>query len=325
MNSPNSIVIQTHNLSKTYEEAKALSNLKLTVKQNSIFGFLGPNGAGKSTTIKLLLGLIQPSEGNASIFGYDVQRDSVKIRKRVGYLAQDPRYYEHMTARQILAYTARFFYRGPKDLIDARVQEVIELVSLEDKADRPIKGFSGGERQRLGIAQAQVNYPDLLILDEPAASLDPMGRHDVLDVMERLRKYTTIFYSTHILDDVQRVSDTVAILNRGRLISEAPINELLAGDSQSILYDITLKSDMESAIAEAQIRISGQPWVQNLSRTTDDGLIRWQVSVSDAAAAEDQLLELILESRGLKVKNFGRKTYNLEEVFLQLVEKENSK
>ena len=325
MNSPNSIVIETHNLSKSYKEAQALTGLNLTVKQNSIFGFLGPNGAGKSTTIKLLLGLIQPSEGRASIFGHDVQRDSVEIRKRVGYLAQDPRYYEHMTARQILNYTAHFFYRGPKDLLEARVQEVIELVSLEDKADRPIKGFSGGERQRLGIAQAQVNYPDLLILDEPAASLDPMGRHDVLDVMERLRKYTTIFYSTHILEDVQRVSDTVAILNRGKLISEAPINELLAGDSHSVMYDITIKSDIESAITEAQSRITGQPWVQNLSMTSDDGSTRWQVSVTDAAAAEDQLLELILEIRGLKVKNFGRKTYNLEEVFLQLVEKENSK
>jgi ABC-2 type transport system ATP-binding protein len=325
MNSPNSIVIETHDLSKTYKEAQALTGLNLTVKQNSIFGFLGPNGAGKSTTIKLLLGLIKPSQGNASIFGHDVQRDSVKIRKRVGYLAQDPRYYEHMTARQILDYTARFFYRGPKHLLEARVQEVIELVSLEDKADRPIKGFSGGERQRLGIAQAQVNYPDLLILDEPAASLDPMGRHDVLDVMERLRKYTTIFYSTHILEDVQRVSDTVAILNRGRLISEAPISELLAGDGHSALYDITLKSDVESALAEAQNRVSGQPWVQNLSMTTDDGQIKWQVSVTDVTAAEDQLLGLILESHGLKVKNFGRKTYNLEEVFLQLVEKENSK
>ncbi len=157
-----------------------------------------------------------------------MQRDSVEIRKRVGYLAQDPRYYEHMTARQIIGYTARFFYRGPKDLLEARVQEVIELVGLEDKADRPVRGFSGGERQRLGIAQAQVNYPDLLILDEPAAALDPMGRHDVLEVMEKLRKYTTIFYSTHILEDVQRVSDTVAILNRGMLIAEAPINELLA-------------------------------------------------------------------------------------------------
>jgi ABC-2 type transport system ATP-binding protein len=325
MDTSNSLVIETQNLSKTYKETQALKGLNLTVKQNSIFGFLGPNGAGKSTTIKILLGLIQPSEGQATVFGYDVQRDSVKIRKRVGYLAQDPRYYEHMTARQILGYTARFFYRGPKDLIEVRVQEVLDLVGLEDKADRSVRGFSGGERQRLGIAQAQVNYPDLLILDEPAAALDPMGRHDVLEVMEKLRKYTTIFYSTHILDDVQRVSDTVAILNHGKLIAEAPIGELLAGDGGSSIYDITIKGEMEAALARAQGRVESQPWVQHLRTTANNDLIHWQVSVTEDAAAEDLLLRLILEDRSLKVKHFGRKTYNLEEVFLQLVEKENSK
>jgi ABC-2 type transport system ATP-binding protein len=319
------MVIETHNLSKVYKEAQALQGLNLAVKQHSIFGFLGPNGAGKSTTIKLLLGLIQPSGGSAHIFGHDIQRESVSIRKRVGYLAQEPRYYEHLTARQILDYTARFFYRGPKDLIEARVQEMLELVGLEDKADRPLRGFSGGERQRLGIAQAQVNYPDLLILDEPAASLDPMGRHDVLEVMEKLRKYTTIFYSTHILEDVQRVSDTVAILNQGSLIAEAPIDELLAGDGGSTIFDITLKSEVEAALAEARERVTGQPWVKNLSVSRDDGLTCWQVSVTDEAAAEDQLQRLILADRSLKVKHFGRKTYNLEEVFLELVGKENSK
>jgi ABC-2 type transport system ATP-binding protein len=325
MDTSNSVVIETHNLSKVYKEAQALRGLTLDVKQHSIFGFLGPNGAGKSTTIKILLGLIQPSGGQATIFGQDVQRDSVAIRKRVGYLAQDPRYYEHLTARQILGYTARFFYRGPKDLLEARVQEMLELVGLEDKADRPVRGFSGGERQRLGIAQAQVNYPDLLILDEPAASLDPMGRHDVLAVMEKLRKYTTIFYSTHILEDVQRVSDSVAILNRGTLIAEAPITELLAGDGCSAIYDISLKSEAEGAIAEARSRVTSEPWVQNLSMAVKDGLTDWQVSVSDEGAAEDLLLRLVLEDRSLKVKHFGRKTYNLEEVFLELVGKENSK
>ena len=325
MNISRSLVIETQNLSKAYKGVQVLKSLNLSVEQHSIFGFLGPNGAGKSTTIKILLGLIQPSGGQGTIFGHDVQRGSLDIRKRVGYLAQEPRYYEHLTARQILDYVARFFYRGPNDLIDARVQEMLELVGLEDKADRPVRGFSGGERQRLGIAQAQVNYPDLLILDEPAASLDPMGRHDVLAVMEKLRKYTTIFYSTHILEDVQRVSDTVAILNRGSLIAEAPISELLAGDGSTVVYEITLKNEATTALATARERVAGQPWVHHLAITADEGIVRWRVSVSDDTAAEDLLLRLILEERSLKVKYFGRKTYNLEEVFLEMIGKENSK
>jgi ABC-2 type transport system ATP-binding protein len=309
-------VIQTDNLSKYYKETKALDGLSLQVPRNSIFGFLGPNGAGKSTTIKLLLGLIHPTKGGASVFGMDILRDSLAIRRKIGYLAQEPHYYEHMTARETLRYTARFFYQGPARLIEARVAEMLEMTGLDDKADRPIKGFSGGERQRLGIAQAQVNYPDLIILDEPAASLDPMGRHDVLAVMEKLRKYTTIFYSTHILDDVQRVSDTVAILNHGQLVAEAPIQELLEGKSGAVVYSLTLKGDA----SQAKARLAGQPWVKAISATPANGRTTWQVSVTDADAAENQLLRLVLEDKSLSVTSFGVKSHNLEEVFLNIIE-----
>jgi|SRR5690554_6912111 ABC-2 type transport system ATP-binding protein len=319
MDGSNGAVIHSRGLSKVYKGVTALEGLNLQVPPNSIFGFLGPNGAGKSTTIKLLLGLIRPSAGTASVFGQDIQRSSLEIRKRVGYLAQDPRYYEHMTARQTLRYTARFFYQGPGDLIEARVEEMLELVGLENKADRQIKGFSGGERQRLGIAQAQVNYPDLIILDEPAASLDPMGRHDVLAVMERLRKYTTIFYSTHILDDVQRVSDRVAILNHGQLVAEAPIQELLAGNGSAVMYQVAIKGETW----QAQKLLESQPWVQQVLSSEGDGCTSLQVSVSDEEAAEEHLLRLILEDRGLMVKRFGRKTYNLEEVFMNIIDGRN--
>src|SRR5512136_1713193 len=233
-------VIETHELSKTYKKVQALQSLDLKVQQNSIFGFLGPNGAGKTTTIKLMLGLIRPSAGSATVFGMDCVRKSVDIRARIGYLPQEPHFYEYMTARQTLRFTARFFFKGPAKAIEARVKEMLELVDLQDKADRPIRTFSGGERQRLGIAQAQVNYPDLLILDEPAASLDPLGRRDVLEVMSRLRKHTTVFYSTHILDDVQRVSDTVAILNQGALVAQGPIEELLDG-GDGVVYTVHLR------------------------------------------------------------------------------------
>jgi ABC-2 type transport system ATP-binding protein len=311
----NDFVISTEGLSKSFGEIHALKSLNLRVPQKSIFAFLGPNGAGKTTTIKLLLGLLKPTSGGGKILGMDILRDSVDIRARIGYLPQDARFYEHMTARQMLEYTAKFFYRGPKAEIDKRVDEMIELVGLEGKADRPIKGFSGGERQRLGIAQAEVNYPDLLILDEPAASLDPQGRRDVLEVMSRLRKYATIFYCTHILDDAQRVSDQVAIVNQGELITQTSIEDLLAGTGD-LVYSVTLKGDTQSAYT----KVIQQPWVSGIEASQNGKQSTWQVSVTDEAAAEDKLMGLLV-SGGLKVSNFSRKEKNLEDIFINIVER----
>ena len=314
------MVISTQGLHKTFKGVEALQPLDLQVPRNSIFGFLGPNGAGKSTTIKLLLGLARPTGGSATIFGHDSVRDSLAIRERVGYLAQEPRYYDHMSARETLRFTARFFYKGPPRALEKRIAETLDLVGLTTKADRPIKGFSGGERQRLGIAQAQVNEPDLLILDEPAASIDPMGRRDVLQVMERLRTHTTVFYSTHILEDVQRVSDSVAILNQGRLVAQAPIGQLLAGGA--LTYPLTLRG----AVAATRERIAGQPWVAAIHTVEaapgpDEGTnTTLQVRVSDAAAAEARLLRLALADPQTAVLAFGRQQQNLETVFLQIIE-----
>ncbi len=307
-------VIDTRGLSKTYKGINALQPLDLQVQKNTICGFLGPNGAGKSTTIKLLLGLSRPTAGTASVFGQDILRNSTEIRRRVGYLAQDPRYYDHMTARETLRFTAHFFYSGPKKMIEERIQQTLTLVGLDDKADRAIKGFSGGERQRLGIAQAQINYPDLLILDEPAASLDPIGRRDVLEVMERLRKHTTIFYSTHILEDVQRVSDTVAILNRGRLIAQAPIQELMSG-SDGVVYSLIVRGDGRTA----QRSITGQPWISSVQVVSSNGSTSMQVKVTDEKIAETELLRLVLSDSQTTVIEFGRKKHNLEDVFLEIV------
>ena len=316
---PSQSVIHTEKLTKSYKGVDALKALDLDVLPNSIFGFLGPNGAGKTTTIKLLLGLVQPTSGSATVFGHDIIGDTIDVRRRIGYLAQDPRYYEHMTARETLRFTACFFYKGPRDSIEQRVSDTLEVVGLADKADRPIKGFSGGERQRLGIGQAQVNEPDLLILDEPAASLDPMGRRDVLTIMERLRAHSTVFYSTHILEDVQRVSDTVAILNHGELIAQAPIEELLAGTG-GVVYSLEIRGDGTSA----RELVASLPWVSELRASTDGSCTTWQVAVSDEAAAEQQLLRSVLADESLTVTSFGRKQYQLEEVFMDLVEGNNN-
>ncbi len=315
MDASNAFVIQTHNLSKSYKGVQALKDLNLAVEEHSIFGFLGPNGAGKTTTMKILLGLVKPTGGGGSIFGCDIVKDSVAIRERIGYLPQQPRFIEYMTARENLRFTASFFFSGPEAAIEERIQETLELVGLEDKAARPVKGFSGGERQRLGIAQAQINYPDLLILDEPAAALDPLGRHAVLEVMERLRKHTTIFYSTHILDDVQRVSDSVAILNRGQLVACGPIDQILSG-KDSMLYTITEKGSN----GRFEERLRQLSWVTQASAARHNGATTWQVGVSDEAAAEAHLLRHILADGAVVVTEFSRKKYDLEDVFMDLVQ-----
>ena len=312
-------VIQTKGLSKSFGEVDALKPLDLEVSEHAIFGFLGPNGAGKTTLMKLLLGLAKPSEGSATIFGNDIVTESVDIRRRVGYLPQDPRFYEYMSARETLDFTAKFFFSGPQKAIDQRVDEMLDLVGLADKADRPIKGFSGGERQRLGIAQAQVNYPDLLILDEPAAALDPLGRRDVLVIMERLRQHTTIFYSTHILDDVQQVSDTVAILNQGVLAAHGPIETLLNG-GQGILYQMDVQGDIE----RAQTIARKQAWVSNVEMRDQGSATQMLVTVTDEKAAQAQLLRLLMADEKLIITNYGRKKYELEEIFLNIVEGEQN-
>ena len=319
MNQPEKFVIKTDNLSKSFGDVHALQNVDLRVPNHSIFGFLGPNGAGKTTLMKLLLGLNRPTSGSGTIFGHNIVTDSVVIRERIGYLAQQPRFIEYMTARENLLFTAKFFFKGPEAKIRERCDEMLDLVGLADKAERPIKSFSGGEKQRLGIALAQINYPDLLILDEPASALDPLGRQEVLAVMARLRKHTTIFYSTHILDDVQRVSDTVAILNRGQMIASGPIEQILSGRN-GVVYTVRVKGTSDGLSA----RLAGLPWVTHSTATQHDDTSLWQISVNDVTAAEETLLRYMQADPAATVTEFSRKKYELEEVFMDIVKGDGS-
>ncbi len=319
MSENSGIIIETRGLSKSFDEVQALNSLDLIVRERSICAFLGPNGAGKTTTIKLLLGLSRPTQGQGSVFGLDIEHNSIDIRTRVGYLPQDFRFYEHMTARETLRYTAKFPISGSKSEIDKRVSEMLKLAGLSDMADRPIRGFSGGERQRLGIAQAEVGLPDLLILDEPAANLDPIGRRDVLELMGRIRERATIFYSTHILDDAQRVSDNVVILNRGELVKMGAIQELM-DDAGGNFYQVTLRGNDSSAYD----RVLKLPWVTNIQATKGRDEINWVVNVTDVDAAEAHLLSVLLAVGDVQVVHFGRKMHELEDLFMDAV-KENGK
>ncbi len=317
------LIISTQNLTKTYGNNPVVDQLNLAVPRGSICGFLGSNGAGKSTTIKLLLGLAQPSSGVGTIFGKNIVNDSLAIRERVGFLAQSPSFYGYLTARKTLQFVASFFFSGPKTAIAARIEELIELVGLNGKADRPVQGFSGGERQRLGIAQAAINDPELIILDEPASALDPLGRRDVLKILESFRGRSTVFYSTHILDDVQRVSDRVVIMEQGRLIAQGPIEQLLAGDRS--LFHVTVRGDGQM-VREHLLQVS---WIKNIEM--ESGMpdlehghtTKLQIYVTNSHAAETELLRLVMADAETVVTQFERSSHNLEDVFVSLVEGAN--
>ncbi len=306
--------VTTRALGKRYGEIVALADLDLSVPANAIVGFLGPNGAGKTTAMKLLVGLARPSTGSAEVFGLDVARHSTEVRSRVGYLAQEPRFYEHLSARETLRFVARFFYSGPGRAIERRIDELLDLVGLAGKADRPIGGFSGGERQRLGIAQANVNEPDLLLMDEPAAALDPAGRQAVLTILERLRERTTVFFSTHILDDVQRVADHVAILDHGRLLAYAPTPELLTGNGAT-----TFELGVRGPVDALSTALATEAWVENIDPHGDGDDHILYVRVNDVDAAEARLLRVALAVPAVIVRHFRRRSFELEEVFLRLV------
>jgi ABC-2 type transport system ATP-binding protein len=319
MVTPSDLIISTENLTKSYGKRPVVSNLNLAIPRGSICGFLGANGAGKSTTIKLLLGLVQPTSGVGTVFGKNIVSDSVAIRERVGFLAQSPSFYNYLTARETLQFVASFFFTGSKTAIAARIEELIELVGLSGKADRAVKGFSGGEKQRLGIAQAAINEPELIILDEPASALDPLGRRDVLKILESFRDRSTVFYSTHILDDVQRVSDRVVILDRGRLIAQGRIEDLISGDCN--LFQMTVRGDGEIV----KNRLSSIPWISKIELETgipdltNTRTTKLQIHVSDARVAEVELLRLAIADAQTIVTHFERSAHNLEDIFVNLV------
>lgn len=314
------LIISTKELTKIYKNKSVIDRLNLAVPRGSICGFLGRNGAGKSTTIKLLLGLIKPSSGDGTILGQSIVKDSVSIRERVGFLAQEPRFYDYLSARETLRFIASFFFKGTKALIENRIDEMIQLVGLDGKADRPVRGFSGGELQRLGIAQAAINDPELIILDEPASALDPLGRRDMLQILESFRGRSTVFYSTHILDDVQRVSDMVVILNRGRLIAQGSIQELLAGDRSQ--FHVTVRGEG----LEIRDRLTNIPWIKTIATqegfpdVDNNGTTKLQINVTNPNAAENELLRLVMADGKTIVTGFGRTSYELEDVFVDLVE-----
>jgi ABC-2 type transport system ATP-binding protein len=304
--------VQARGLTKHFGRILALDRLDLTVPQGSIFGLLGPNGAGKTTAIRILTGLARPSDGSASVNGVMVGLDRPELRRGIGYLDQDPRFYGWMRGHELLELVGRLHGLDGADL-HGRVSEMLELTGLTGAAGRRIGGYSGGMRQRLGIAQAMLHRPRVLILDEPVSSLDPEGRRDLLELISSMRGDATVLISTHVLSDVERICDRVAILHRGRMVTEGLLGDLLAAHARPI-YRLVPATGQEGRVAALMASLRAASWTTDVSSAGE--AIR--VTVSDPAAAAAAILPLVVAG-GVTLDAFERARPTLEDVFLELV------
>ena len=238
-----SAVVETHNLTKRYHDKLAVNTLNLVVQEGEIFGFLGPNGAGKTTTILMLLGLTEPTSGRASVCGFDPTHEPLEVKRRVGYLPENPGFYEDLSARENLLYMARL-NRIPEDEASRRTSEVLEQVGLSEDGRRLVREYSRGMKQRLGIAEVLVKNPSAVILDEPTLGIDPDGAIQVLELIKGLNREhgLTVMLSSHQLQQVQQICNRVGIIVKGRLVVQGEMDELgraiLKGRQWNFLLDV---------------------------------------------------------------------------------------
>ena len=286
-------VIEIANLTKDYElgfirkrKVRALDGLSLVVEEGETFGFLGANGAGKTTTLKLLMRLIYPTGGQAKILGKDI--NDISMHQRIGYLPENPYFYDYLSARELVRYFASLFGLTGKER-DAKTAEVLRRVYLDEKKwDTQLRKFSKGMLQRVGLAQALINDPEIVFLDEPMSGLDPIGRRQVRDLITDLKnRGTTVFMCSHILSDIEVLCDRVAIMNRGSLAATGRLDELRSKQSDEQGFEVTVTGTNTETLAEGLNRIAGA------SVTTTPSGVRVLVS------AENDVDEVMLQMRKL--------------------------
>lgn len=246
-------MIQTKNLTRYYGTLAAVEDLNLSVERGELFGFLGPNGAGKTTTIRMMVGLLRPTSGTVSVDGYDIQKEPLAVKQRVGYLAQSPLLYERLTGREFLRFLGGLYRLGDEE-IDAQSKRLFDMLELTEKADDLIESYSGGMRHKIGLCGALVHEPPVLVLDEPLTGLDPYSARQVKDLLRELcRQGNTVFLSTHVLEIAERVCDRVGILDRGKLIAIGTVESLRTqaqSSTETTLEDLFLQLTGGDKVAE---------------------------------------------------------------------------
>lgn len=297
-------IIETKNLSKKFGGFYAVNDVNLQVPKGNIYGFLGPNGAGKSTTIRMLLGLIKPTNGSVTLFGKSMKDSRIDILKNVGSMVEYPSYYGHLTAYENLEIIRKILEIDKKE-----IDKVLKIVNLTNVQDKLVKKFSLGMKQRLGIAQALLGNPALLILDEPTNGLDPAGIHEIRDLVKSLpsKMGITVLVSSHILSEIELIADRVGIINKGNLIFQGTLDELREKSELEILVDARPKGDAGKYLSNKGFLVGEK-----------EGMFIIKDMMANPA---DINRDLILS--GHEVYHISQRRDTLEDIFLQMTKEEN--
>ena len=309
------------NLTKKFKNGvTAVDDFNLTVPHGSVYGFLGRNGAGKTTTLKMITGLSRPTSGEIYIYDKKIEFGKPASYNNVGYLPDVPEYYSYMTAREFLFLCGRL-HKMPDEDIKKRIKEIFELINFELKRlNNKISGFSRGMKQKLGIAAALLHSPDLIMLDEPTSALDPIGRKETISIINSLKQKYTVIFSTHILSDVERVCDRIALIEKGALILEGSVQEIKSRNSglnETLCIEILNKFDnkLESFLAD----LEKLDFVSDLNYDISEN-ININLRTSDEQKAGEAIPKLIAGYNGVLCK-FEFETANLEDIFVSVTSK----
>ena len=308
--------IRIEHLVKTYpagsgQTKRAVNDATFDIPAGQIVSFLGPNGAGKTTTLRMILGLARPTSGSVQILGHDATKAANAIRQQIGYLPDVPGFPAWMTAPEFLRFAGSLFGID-KTTLNPRIDSLLDLAGLTGVTHK-IGGFSRGMKQRLGIAQALVNAPKLLMLDEPTSALDPLGRRDVLTMIEALRGKATVLFSTHLLDDVERVCDSAVVLNQGHVLATGTIAELRSRYGGA--HKMRLVTD--GGPAHVVTRLQGEDWASEV--TVDDDAVVFAVNDADRVG---RALPGLLASANLTLREYRPALFTLEDAFVRLTEED---
>ena len=300
--------VETKDLVKDFKGFKAVNKLNLNVPEGAIYGFLGPNGAGKTTTLKMLTGMTEPTSGSIEIFGKPVSFGSNLNRNDIGFLPDVPGFYDWMTAKEFLEF-AGSLYNIDSVILNGRIKTLLSEVGLE-KSNKKIGEYSRGMKQRLGIAQALINDPKIIFLDEPVSALDPIGRKEVMDIIGKFKGRVTVFFSTHILEDVERICDRVVIIKDGKALLEDSIDniKLINNDRK-----IELETDINDSINLAD-KLKSIKWIDKINVDNKHIII----SVNELSKARLEITKYLAENKIL-FKKFNVIEPTLEDIFIKAV------